>query len=95
MVMPVHPMPAFKFGAFDTDKLQLDLQDYFTCSANLTGIPALAVPCGFTKDKFITNDPGVNRGRNFVFPVDNIMESIHDWNGGDVQGGRKVVLVIE
>ena len=50
---------------------------------------------GFTKDKFITNDPGVNRGRNFVFPIDNVMEAIHDWNGGDVPAGRKVVLVVE
>ncbi len=51
LVMPTHPIPAFKFGAFDVDKLQMDLQDYFTCSANLTGIPALGIPCGFTKDQ--------------------------------------------
>ncbi len=51
LAMPVHPIPAFKFGAFDVDKLQMDLQDYFTCAANLTGIPGLAIPCGFTKDK--------------------------------------------
>lgn len=50
LVMPVHPIPAFKFGAFDVDKLQMDLQDYFTCAANLIGSPALAVPCGFTRD---------------------------------------------
>lgn len=51
LVMPVHPIPAFKFGAFDVDKLQMDLQDYFTCAANLIGSPALSVPCGFTRDK--------------------------------------------
>lgn len=50
LIMPTHPIPAFKFGAFNVDKLQMDLQDYFTCAANLTGVPALAVPCGFTKD---------------------------------------------
>jgi len=48
LVMPTHPIPAFKFGAFDVDKLQMDLQDYFTCSMNITGIPAISVPCGFT-----------------------------------------------
>ena len=47
---PVSPIPAFKFGAFDNNKLQLDLQDYFTASNNLTGTPALSVPCGFTKE---------------------------------------------
>lgn len=48
---PVSPAPAFKFGAFADNALELDLQDYFTAAANLTGLPALAVPCGFTKDK--------------------------------------------
>lgn len=47
---PVAAMSAFKFGAFDDNKLAMDLQDYFTAPANLVGIPALAVPCGFTKD---------------------------------------------
>lgn len=51
LVMPTHPCPAFKFGAFDMDKLQMDLQDYFTCPANLADIPAISLPCGFTSDK--------------------------------------------
>ncbi len=50
LVMPTHPMPAFKFGAFAVDKLQMDLQDYFTCPVNMAGIPAISLPCGFTKD---------------------------------------------
>ncbi len=48
LIMPTHPMPAFQFGAFDVDKLKMDLQDYFTCPTNLAGIPGLALPCGFT-----------------------------------------------
>ena len=48
---PVAAAPAFKFGAFKKNPIQMDLQDYFTASANLAGIPAVAVPCGFTKDK--------------------------------------------
>ena len=46
LIMPVHPAPAFKFGAFADNKLQLDLQDYFTCAMNLAGITALSLPCG-------------------------------------------------
>lgn len=46
---PVSATPAFKLGAFKDNQLALDLQDYFTASNNLTGIPGLAVPCGFTK----------------------------------------------
>lgn len=48
LLMPTHPIPAFKKGAFDVDKLQMDLQDYFTCPMNLAGIPGISLPCGFT-----------------------------------------------
>lgn len=48
---PVTAAAAFKFGTYDDNKLQMDLQDYFTASVNLAGIPSLAVPCGFTKNK--------------------------------------------
>lgn len=49
LLLPTAPCAAFKLGAFDQDKLQMDLQDYFTCSANITGVPAISIPCGFTK----------------------------------------------
>lgn len=50
---------------------------------------------GYTTGKFITNDPGVNRGKDFVFPIDAVMDSLHDWNDGDVTRGTPVVLVID
>jgi aspartyl-tRNA(Asn)/glutamyl-tRNA(Gln) amidotransferase subunit A len=50
LLLPTHPIPAFTFGAFDCDKLAMDLQDYFTCPANLAGIPAISIPCGFTSN---------------------------------------------
>lgn len=51
LVAPVAPDVAFEFGTFSNDPLQLDLQDAFTCFANLVGIPAISVPCGFTKQR--------------------------------------------
>ncbi|MBN1549808.1 Asp-tRNA(Asn)/Glu-tRNA(Gln) amidotransferase subunit GatA [Candidatus Babeliales bacterium] len=51
IVLPVHAAPAFKLGELNADPLQMDLQDYFTCSANLTGAPAISLPCGFTKEQ--------------------------------------------
>ena len=47
---PVTPSRAFEFGKFNDNKLLMDLQDYFTCSVNLAGIPALSIPCGLTQD---------------------------------------------
>lgn len=48
ILAPVTPAEAYRFGECSTNSLQLDLQDYFTCFANLVGIPALAFPCGFS-----------------------------------------------
>jgi len=51
LIMPTHPVPAFKIGSYAVNSLQLDLQDYFTCPMNLAGLPAISLPCGFTKGK--------------------------------------------
>jgi aspartyl-tRNA(Asn)/glutamyl-tRNA(Gln) amidotransferase subunit A len=32
------------------DPLQMYLADVFTVSANLTGLPAISIPCGFTPE---------------------------------------------
>jgi aspartyl-tRNA(Asn)/glutamyl-tRNA(Gln) amidotransferase subunit A len=45
---PVAPYPAFKLGEKLDDPLQMYLADIYTISANLAGIPAMSIPCGFT-----------------------------------------------
>lgn len=49
---------------------------------------------GYTKDRFITNDPGTRRGADYTYAVDVLMNAIHDWNGGDVTNGAKLMIVI-
>lgn len=49
LLTPVAPTPAFKLGEKLTDPLTMYLSDIFTISVNLAGVPALALPCGFTK----------------------------------------------
>jgi aspartyl-tRNA(Asn)/glutamyl-tRNA(Gln) amidotransferase subunit A len=50
VAMPTSPTAAFKIGERVTDPLQMYLGDVFTVSANLAGLPALSLPCGFTTD---------------------------------------------
>ncbi len=51
VAMPTSPTPAFKLGERVDDPLQMYLADVFTVSANLAGLPAISVPCGFTVDQ--------------------------------------------
>jgi aspartyl-tRNA(Asn)/glutamyl-tRNA(Gln) amidotransferase subunit A len=47
---PTAPSPAFKFGAKTDDPVQMYLNDIFTVAANLTGAPAISIPCGFARN---------------------------------------------
>ncbi|MCK5198752.1 MAG: Asp-tRNA(Asn)/Glu-tRNA(Gln) amidotransferase subunit GatA, partial [Spirochaetales bacterium] len=44
VMMPVFPTAAFKHGSADLDQFQQKVADRYTCTANLTGLPALTVP---------------------------------------------------
>jgi aspartyl-tRNA(Asn)/glutamyl-tRNA(Gln) amidotransferase subunit A len=47
---PTAPSAAFKLGAKTDDPVQMYLNDIFTIAANLTGAPALSIPCGFDRN---------------------------------------------
>jgi aspartyl-tRNA(Asn)/glutamyl-tRNA(Gln) amidotransferase subunit A len=51
VAMPTSPTPAFRLGEKTDDPLQMYLADVFTVSANLSGLPAVSVPCGFSHDR--------------------------------------------
>ncbi len=46
---PTAPNPAFRFGEKTGDPLSMYLEDVFTVSINITGLPGLSVPCGLSK----------------------------------------------
>jgi aspartyl-tRNA(Asn)/glutamyl-tRNA(Gln) amidotransferase subunit A len=47
---PTTPSPAFKLGDKVDDPIQMYLNDIYTIGANLAGLPAMSVPCGFVDD---------------------------------------------
>lgn len=50
IIAPVAPTPPFRIGEKVNDPLKMYLTDVFAATANLAGIPSLAVPSGFTKN---------------------------------------------
>lgn len=50
ILSPTSPTTAFKIGEKAKDPVSMYLSDIFTIPANLSGIPAMSVPCGFSKN---------------------------------------------
>jgi len=46
---PTAPSPAFAIGAKTDDPIQMYLNDIYTIGANLAGLPAMSLPCGFVR----------------------------------------------
>ncbi len=78
---PTSPSPAFKIGEKTSDPLKMYLEDIFTVSANITGVPGISVPNGTVeregKDlpvgiQFIAN----HFHENYLFGIGKIVEHI-------------------
>lgn len=46
ILSPTTPNPAFKFGEKTDDPVSMYLEDVYTVSANVAGIPGMSIPCG-------------------------------------------------
>jgi aspartyl-tRNA(Asn)/glutamyl-tRNA(Gln) amidotransferase subunit A len=49
IITPTSPTPAFKRGEKNNDPLAMYLNDIYTISVNLAGLPALSLPVGMTQ----------------------------------------------
>jgi aspartyl-tRNA(Asn)/glutamyl-tRNA(Gln) amidotransferase subunit A len=50
ILTPTAPTPAFLFGEKVNDPLAMYLNDIYTVTANLAGIPGISVPCGLSSE---------------------------------------------
>ncbi|MCQ9208891.1 MAG: Asp-tRNA(Asn)/Glu-tRNA(Gln) amidotransferase subunit GatA [Omnitrophica bacterium] len=50
IVTPTSPTVAFKIGERMDNPLAMYLSDIYTISVNLAGVPAISVPCGFSRE---------------------------------------------
>jgi aspartyl-tRNA(Asn)/glutamyl-tRNA(Gln) amidotransferase subunit A len=50
LIGPTTPTPAFAIGAKINDPVTMYLNDIYTIGANLAGLPALSLPCGFVDE---------------------------------------------
>ena len=50
ILRPTTPGPAFNIGEKTEDPLAMYMQDVYTISANLAGVPAMSLPAGFVDD---------------------------------------------
>lgn len=51
ILSPISPTPPTKLGELINDPIKNMLADIYTVTTNTVGIPALALPCGFTKSR--------------------------------------------
>lgn len=59
VAFPTTPSPAFKFGE-KSDPVSMYLEDVFTVTANLTGMPAISVPMGTVERDGVTLPIGIH-----------------------------------
>jgi aspartyl-tRNA(Asn)/glutamyl-tRNA(Gln) amidotransferase subunit A len=60
IAFPTTPSPAFKFGEKSNDPVSMYLEDVFTVTANLTGMPAISVPMGNVERDGVSLPTGIH-----------------------------------
>jgi aspartyl-tRNA(Asn)/glutamyl-tRNA(Gln) amidotransferase subunit A len=51
IITPTSPTPAFAIGEKTDDPLAMYLNDIYTVTANLAGVPGISVPCGLSSER--------------------------------------------
>lgn len=78
---PTSPTTAFCLGEKSGDPMTMYLSDIFTISANLAGVPALSLPCGFDRGGLPIGLQLVGRAfeEGLLFSAAHAYEQAHAW----------------
>lgn len=82
IITPTAPTPAFKIGQNTADPVKMYLEDIFTVSINIAGVPALALPCGFSKSGLPVGMQiiGPQFGEEQLLKVGAAYQHVTDWH---------------
>lgn len=53
------------------------------------------VAIGYTQSEIITNDPGTKRGKDYSYKYDILLNALHEWDGKNIEYGRKTAIILE
>ncbi|MEK9178175.1 MAG: amidase family protein, partial [Patescibacteria group bacterium] len=82
IIAPISPTPPWKLGEKTDDPLKMYLSDIFTVTANLTGLPALSIPIGFTKKGLPVGMQIIGNyfSEDILFRIGHAYEQATNWN---------------
>ncbi|NOX20707.1 MAG: Asp-tRNA(Asn)/Glu-tRNA(Gln) amidotransferase subunit GatA [Nitrospirae bacterium] len=82
IITPTTPTVAFKIGEKIDDPLKMYLNDIYTISVNLAGIPAISVPCGFNSEGLPIGLQIIGRAfdEETILRVAHQYEQLTDWH---------------
>ena len=81
LVAPISPTTAFKIGEKTSDPLEMYLSDIYTVATNPAGVPALALPAGFSKGMPVGMQLiGKHLDEQTLFQVGYAYQQVTDWH---------------
>jgi aspartyl-tRNA(Asn)/glutamyl-tRNA(Gln) amidotransferase subunit A len=81
LLAPTCPTTAFKLGEKTSDPLEMYLSDIYVVATNPAGVPAIALPCGFSKNLPVGMQLiGRHLGEATLFQVAHAYQQVTDWH---------------
>jgi len=81
LLAPTCPTTAFKLGEKTNDPLEMYLSDIYVAATNPAGVPALALPCGFSNNMPVGMQLiGKHLDEQTLFQVGHAYQQVTDWH---------------